>query len=44
MRQEFIVCAECRGTGERLKPYVSKAIIECCPECGGTGLREASHD
>lgn len=32
------ICKECHGQGERPKPYVSRAIIERCPKCAGSGL------
>jgi len=35
---DFVVCEECWGKGERLKPYTPKAVVERCPKCGGTGL------
>jgi len=40
----FVICPECCGSGERLKPYVPYAKVERCPKCGGSGLRETADD
>ena len=40
MSQEFVICAECNGRGERFKPYTCKVVLERCPKCGGTGLQK----